>query len=179
MFTDHRRRVWFQASAHRDQAPLFANDTTLVVVDMCEAFSTAARVLDAVLEQIDLAIAHGWAIVFVESRGKGHTYPQLLQRTSGYGRVDSSACKQGNDGSSEVVLSALDRKFSLHRFRVCGVNTWACVYETVYGLLELVDFSSVELVASACNDSAPGSWQRFIHPHISVLQGFEGVALEI
>ncbi len=169
MLRGSRRNAWFQASLHKDQAPLFDSDTTLVVVDMCPAFDTAAAVVDAVAVQIDIAMGKGWAIVFVESRGKGRTYPQLLQQISGYGRVNESALKEDNDGSKEVVLSALQRDFSLHRFRVCGVNTWACVHDTVNGLLELVDFAVVEIVASACNDSAKGSWDTFVRPRIRVL----------
>ena len=169
MWSNFRRVVWFRAAAHKDQAPLFVGDTTLVVVDMCPAFVAAAGVFDAVSEQIDLAMAKGWAIVFVQSRGKGQTYPQLLQRTNGYGRVYRNALKQDNDGSSEVVFAALERNFSIQRFRVCGVNTWACVYDTVFGLLEIVDFAFVELVAHACNDSARGSWKQFAHPRMQVL----------
>ncbi len=162
------REAWFRANVAKDNAPVDSSETMLVVVDTCADSSASVSIIEPVLTQIDLAKAQGWGIMFLQTRGLNPTYPELIARTSGYDRVAACVFKDGNDGSTEIVLSALNREFSIHRIRFCG--NWASVYDTVGGLLDLVPYAAVEVVRDACNSPASnGSWQQFNHGNIQLL----------
>ncbi len=172
MFDAQQRALWFAA-----QNALFgerAADTgsaappTWVIIDMLDDFPASRTIKDAVIGELGKAMAAGADIVFVESRGKCSTHSELVATVADYDRKVFTH-KSMNDGSCSVVESCLNRRFRMRQFRVCGVNTNFCVYETVAGLLLLVPDCQIEVCKHACNQElALSDWTLFRDKRITV-----------
>lgn len=137
---------------------------TLVVVDMQPAFHAASKsnVLVNVAREIILAKRSKSAIVFLEYEGSGATTPALMALTEGYA-LRANATKYQDDGSGQVVKVLNRREFPSRRLKVCGVNSNACVYATVNGLLDKLEKSKIEVVKDACEWTGSGEfeWERY------------------
>ena len=79
-------------------------------------------------------------------------------KKGGYERVLHTT-KLGGDGSQELIALMNSVRTPLKRVRVCGVNRSACVWNTVYGLVNFVprDFK-IEVACNATSDFAPNKW---------------------
>jgi len=122
---------------------------TLLVVDMQDTFKAAnvLRVINACQREIRLAIKKKADIVFVEFEHCGHTLSDLTNITVDYNK-HYYVTKPIDDGSYDIMK--LVRKKDLHRnFRIVGVNTSYCIYETALGLMNYS--RNITVVADACN----------------------------
>jgi nicotinamidase-related amidase len=110
-------------------------------------------------------------------QAKKAQYPILLVKMIGSGRIDTRILnevedyfelyfvkKRDCDGHQEVMKAMKKAGLELDRLRVCGVETDACVADTVEGLSRALPRTTIELVKSACNHYA-GIQCRKQHRH--------------
>jgi len=105
------------------------------------------------VELIKQAIVDGAYIVFAHYIDYGDTHERLVHPTRNYPHV--GFCWANCNDKSEVFRNHVDEKgVTYYRIVVTGVNTSACVYNTVTGLQSshksIVD---VCVVQEACNDA--------------------------
>lgn len=134
----------------------------LVVVDMQCGFraSLTESTLAAVATEINEARSNGQAIVILEYAKYPATHESLLNLVQGYEKCVVET-KFDDDGSLQIIEACLFNGFSAARFRLCGVNTHACVQSTALGLADRLDESTVQVVKTACNDDYPQPWTSF------------------
>jgi nicotinamidase-related amidase len=77
-------------------------------------------------------------------------HPKIVAALDGYDRW-VLVWKWRDDGGAEVANAARVNGYGVSRIRVCGVNTEACVYHTVYTLSRIWPKSRIRVVAEACN----------------------------
>lgn len=132
-----------------------AVETILVVIDMQPGYPAA---LDAVTQwfvkqEIQKQLEQNLPVILVEfdAHEMGETLQPLRDLLAGYKRL-KVVSKSQNDGSKEVIAACRilsgNNSFSL---RVCGVNSDACVLETVQGLSEKLPLTSIVVPQDACN----------------------------
>ncbi|CAB4196762.1 Isochorismatase-like [uncultured Caudovirales phage] len=125
---------------------------TLIVIDVQSSFTAAKqkRVLTNCEKEIDKAIKNNCSIVFVEYFDCGKTSKRLTNLTINY-RKTYIVTKYDDDGSPEI-LSLFKSNRLPKNIKVCGVNTDACVLDTVCGLSNLKRFKSskIEVISNAC-----------------------------
>jgi len=133
------------------------SDRVLCVIDMQIVFTASQhkKTLLSASRQIRHAMQNGWAIVFVEFYGHGKTDYRLVCLTEKYART-SFVTKHNDDGSAEIMAHCHVNNLPNDYFRVCGVNTAACVRSTVRGLQKK---ATVEVYGPACNDGNHGYGQ--------------------
>lgn len=121
----------------------------LIVIDMQERFNAAMgeRVGQNCLREIQQAIKDDAHIIFLEYFGCGPTMSELTQalHTQCHFRQ-----KSGDDGSAEVEMAVLLNQLP-KQFKVCGVNTDCCVYQTVRGLTSRFPMANINVIADACD----------------------------
>lgn len=144
---------------------------TLVVIDMQPVFEAAGRpkvIAGVTREIIQTKIANGM-IIFVEYSGFLPTYTPLLDLVKGYSsRIRIK--KRNNDGSEQIVRFLESSDCYADHFRICGVNTNACVRDTVSGLLSKTT-AKIEVVRDACDwaDTEKYDWRCFLrHRNLSL-----------
>ena len=137
--------------------------TTLYVVDMQPGYAGSLHIINEVIREIKLAKRRKDIIAFVTlcaNSGYGETHPQLIDaaKEGGYERVLHTT-KLGGDGSQELIALMNSVSTPLKRVRVCGVNRSACVWNTVYGLVNFVPRGfKIEVACNATSDFAPNKW---------------------
>jgi len=102
---------------------------TLIVVDMQHMFPASSKCLDACKDIVRAFVKTNNDIVFVEYVGCGQTISSLKRLARNAHYVYKDKC----DGSKEINECVTKNALSTN-FVVCGVNTGACVLETVVGL---------------------------------------------
>lgn len=131
-------------------------DQVLVVIDMQDGFSASndQRTISFVKQEILRAKQTGMAIVIVEFDPKemGSTHREIMDLLIDYERC-TTVSKDKDDGSEEILEACLDNGFWMEDFRICGVNSDACVLDTVTGLLERIPSCEITVVQDACNCS--------------------------
>ncbi len=136
-------------------------DTTLVIVDMQTAFTASALVLPDVMDEVKLALQNDWAIIILEYCGQGHTYPCILELAK-QSRRHTVKTKFTDGGECEIRIACQRLDFPTERFRVCGVNTHACVSQTVSGIAKTYAQSMVVVVQRACAHTLrQNNWRKF------------------
>lgn len=136
-------------------------DTTLVVVDMQPSFIASQRVLEEVMQEIDLALRNDWAIVILEYYNQGPTYDCILAKAK-QSRRFALETKFKDGGGREVLNACRKLDFPTDRFRVCGVNTLACVSRTVQEISRIFRQSLVLVVQKACaHNTRENDWHKF------------------
>ena len=132
------------------------SNLVLCVVDMQQDFSAASKpeTIKACKKEILKAIRRKAPIVFLEWNHCGDTLKSLLKLVDNY-RWHRIVTKSQDDGSSHLVrtLKDMGRSPKKSRYRICGVNTDACVYRTVKGLRQEFPDVRIEVAAKACNAS--------------------------
>lgn len=112
----------------------------LVIVDMQTKFPAAKHrgTIDGCKKEITAAIAGNIPIFILELKSDndfGPTLPELTDMLKGYENAHI-VIKQQNDGSYVLRKKFHDMELQPEfQFIVCGINTEACVYETIDGLL--------------------------------------------
>jgi len=151
-----------QIRVKRSQEILKRNDdTTLVIVDMQEAFVASALVLPEVMREIDTALQNDWAIIILEYYNQGPTYDGVLTRAK-QSRRFALETKFKNGGGREVRIACQRLNIPTARFRVCGVNTHACVHSTVTDITRIFAHSVVLVVQNACAHALrQNNWRKF------------------
>lgn len=146
---------------------------TLVVVDMQPAFEACnAATIAAVEEEVKAAMDAGHDIVVLQLPAF-HNYLMVIpieptlesirNLIAGYPRAVIKN-KYKTSGAEEVIQVCQWKGFAQKRFRVCGVNTDMCVYETVLDLACMFEAERIEVVKKACNTIyEPNPWKMFAH----------------
>lgn len=128
--------------------------TVLVVVDMQPGYPAALDGLTQwfVKQEIMRHLEQNLPILLVEfdAHEMGETFDGIKSLIDGYsrGRIIS---KRGDDGSTEILKACLQFGFSPDSFRICGVNSDACVLETVQGLVAKYPTCRITVPQDACN----------------------------
>ena len=136
-------------------------DTTLVIVDMQPSFDASALVLPDVMDEVKLALQNDWAIVILEFYNQGPTYPCILELAK-QSRRHTVETKFKNGGEREIRVACQRLNLPTARFRVCGVNTHACVSATVNGIAKTYAQSMVVVVQNACAHTLrQNNWRKF------------------
>ncbi len=132
----------------------FEDEPVLVINDMQPGFPASADPLTiyAIEEQIRLAMAKNLPIIVVEfdAHEIGNTIPQIMRHLTNYKRA-VVVSKSDDDGSAEIFEAVIDNGFWPENFIICGVNSDACVMETVRGLIARVPSCIITLIQDACN----------------------------
>lgn len=139
---------------------------TLVVVDMqpCFEASLDVDVIVGVTCEIVKARQRGAPIILVEYRGfdiQDRTHDAFYDLLRNYKRR-AIIGKSDDDGSREILQTLKRRQFNSRHLRICGVNSDACVWSTVEGLLEKLDNARIDVVKRACGSEDPFDWRRFL-----------------
>lgn len=136
-------------------------DTTLVIVDMQPSFASSALVLPDVMDEVKLALQNDWAIVILEFYNQGPTYPCILELVK-QSRRHAVETKFKNGGEREIKIACRKLDLPTARFRVCGVNTHACVNDTVIGIAKTYAQSVIFVVQNACAHTLrQNNWRKF------------------
>lgn len=125
----------------------------LCIIDMQPYFSASQNPLTIEACQLEIikAIKNGYYIFFVEWEGEGATDNRLTSLTESYSKVHF-IFKNQDEGSSVIMRKVYDLGIVNSKFKVCGVNTDACVKTTVIGLAEYGRAGRpVEVISKACN----------------------------
>lgn len=145
---------------------VFAN-TALVVIDMQPYFlergsKANSTVVAGVISAIQEARSGDQTIIIVEYKPHllGQTHQDIIQAVSGYNKVITLA-KYHNDGSSVIKEELVRQRVTLSELKICGLNTSACLMETINGLQNQmsrdVNFS---VLAYACSDSSESDHKK-------------------
>ena len=151
-------------------------DSVLVLVDMQKKFpaSTDPAVIQACANLITNHMRRQSPIIIAEfgdpkvilpphSIHCGDTHRSLMDLLLFPRRYDKLAVveKLCNDGSAVILRECTNRGFATSAFRVCGVNSDACVSETVYGLAVRRHKSQIEVITEACNTEGKSyNWRK-------------------
>ena len=130
----------------------------LVVVDMQPDFTASQnrRTIAAVKEEVRGARTRNEEIIIVEYVNCEPTDSRITDLTKDYEKV-KTVVKIDNDGSEEILKilkeSAIDQEGIVPHLRICGVNTNACVRETVKGLKRKLNPPfQIDVIGDACNE---------------------------
>ncbi len=126
----------------------------LVVMDMQPGFPAAQDAITQwfVKQEVTRAREEGRPIIIVEydPHEMGHTYESIKVLLEGYENTDTIT-KSTDDGSSEILKCCRDKGFSTLDFRMCGVNSDACLLESIQGLVEKLPQCRITVPQDACN----------------------------
>jgi len=127
----------------------------LIVIDMQNQFDAAnyPDVVYEVGEEIREAMERKAKIFLIEYRGYGSTHEFYLKKLNRYKYLHIIK-KRKNDGSHCLCNYLKNRNITIsEEIRVCGVNTLACVKETVHGLSNKFPNKKIHVVLNACGDN--------------------------
>ena len=124
-----------------------SNHYTLIVIDVQYYFMAARSksLQNNIIREIKKAAALSNPIVFVEYAGE--TIWGVRYAVENYPHAYEVA-KMGVNGGREIH-ALLKHKGLCKTLRVCGVQTEACVFQTVSELFDIADYD-ITLVSSAC-----------------------------
>ena len=107
----------------------------LCIIDMQPDFTAANdnSVQRYIRRLVRTAIFDRAYIVVAQYKGYGETVPSIMRLLHGY--PHRGICQASRDDKSIVITRLLKgRRARAQYFKICGVNTDACVYSTVKGL---------------------------------------------
>lgn len=111
----------------------------------------------AIIDQITIAKNNNLPIIFVEYDDCGPIHTELLRHTNSYKNVHN-VIKSQDDGSNNLENYWSEKagtKIFYRNLVVCGVNTDACVYLTVEGLLNCeIPIFKVTIPVNCCNNGS-------------------------
>lgn len=126
----------------------------LVVMDMQPGFPAAQDAITQwfVKQEILRAREEGRPIIIVEydPHEMGHTFESIASLIEGYDLADKIA-KSNDDGSAEILKCCNDMGFPIASFRMCGVNSDACLLESIQGLVDKLPQCRISVPQDACN----------------------------
>lgn len=132
----------------------------LLVIDIQKQFaeSFSDKTIKNISAEIQKAISKKDYIIFVEYDGYEKTDIRLRRLVKGYKNF-CTVRKSDDDGSREIMKVVNSKRLSKRTMRVCGVNTDACVQETVVGLSCLIPSQrkdAIKVVGKACDTAYGG-----------------------
>lgn len=118
----------------------------------------------ALLENIKKAKKEGCLIVFIQFKGCGEIFFQLKDAVSDYQNV-LYVTKDQNDGAESLMTELDNNHISISHIAICGINTEACVWETVESLSKTYGylFDVILVLADACASVNSEVWQSSLH----------------
>jgi len=124
---------------------------SLIIIDIQPEFKSAITkvVKTTCQEEIQKAMNKRASVLFVEYYKCGRTLRSLTQMTQNYDKK-YFIVKDDDDGSCEINTVIKHNRFPCKQIRVCGVNTDACVEQTVLSLASTNPNSKIEVVATGC-----------------------------
>lgn len=128
-------------------------ENVLVVIDMQPFFkSVTKKVVSNVLKLIREFKKQNNFIFVLEYNECGETHPSIVKELNGYDNVQF-VVKKKEDGSLPLIkaMKIKNPKRTKMEFNVCGVNTDACVADTVLGLNMRMPLSKINVIKRACN----------------------------
>ncbi len=142
----------------------------LVIIDMQARFKSSqnSATIAGVLRLIAYAIARHCPVIVIEFYAHGPTDERIMNMLRNYDRCIVEF-KFTEDGSEELWEACVEHELPGSRFVVCGVNTHACVKETVNGMARLMPDSAIEVVKDACNCDTGRGWDEFFLPNENVV----------
>jgi len=118
-------------------------------------FDAAAKNLaERIAKEIRLAKQNREGIILVEYYKMGHTFNSILTELKTYDR-QTTILKNDDDGADVVLATAQSLRFNMDHFRLCGVNTCCCVWETFWSIHNCTDARMTllsNLVNCECDD---------------------------
>ena len=142
----------------------------LTIIDMQSRFPSSQNndTIAGVLRLIAKAIERNWPVILVEFYAHGPTDERITDALNGYAGLVCEV-KRNEDGSEEIWESCVEHELPGSRFVICGVNTHACVKDTVFGMARLMPDSVIEIIQDACNCDTGWGWDRFLLPNENVV----------
>lgn len=129
---------------------------TLCIIDMQPYFKTATKSLaDRIAQEIRKSQKRREGIILLEYYNLGNTYKNILNELRSYDRQTTIA-KYADNGANELLAAARSLRFNMSHFRICGVNTCACVRETFWGVHNRTE-AKVTLLSDLVNCECKGS----------------------
>lgn len=133
---------------------------TLLVIDVQSYFKAAQarRLINNCKREIRQAIKDKAAILLVEYIGCGRSNTSIAKMVEKYDR-GFIVLKDDDDGSDEIAETITHFKLPKSRIKVTGVNTDACIQDTVSGLVSKFGRKrlNISIIADACNASSENS----------------------
>lgn len=129
---------------------------TLCVIDMQNQFGVHpfSHVANNCEREIRKAVQDGAGILLVEYWGCGATIHQLAKLTQEFPQANiQTITKHGDNGGKEISMAIWKHGMSSSHFKVVGVNTDCCVYQTCNGLMGHYPNAIIEVVADACDST--------------------------
>jgi len=125
---------------------------SLIVVDLQKEFTAANNIstINACQNLLIQAMEDNATIIFLEFIGCGRTMETIYDLVDNYYNIYVLK-KPSCDGSSYIKKLTASFEIPTMHFKVCGVNTDACVLDTVLGLSHSYPDAVVEVIESACN----------------------------
>jgi len=122
----------------------------LVVIDMQPHFEKSMpKVEETVIEHIqESKRQHDW-IILVRITDCGEISDRIMNAVKEYDKV-CVIDKEWNDGSNEILDCIGKQNISGEVLKVCGINTSACVADTVYGLHKHDEIKKIIILSDAC-----------------------------
>ncbi len=134
--------------------PLAFTGPVLVVMDMQPGFKAAEDAITQwfVKQEITRAREEGRPIIIVEfdAHEMGETFDSIKALIEGYDRAVIIP-KSQDDGSTEIFNACEKNNFSTASFRMCGVNSDACLLESIQMMAEKLPMCRITVVQDACN----------------------------
>jgi len=124
----------------------------LCIIDMQSAFSWAGRdpnTLSSVLELIRIAKEDKAYIFDIKLNNCGDVFPEIMELIKDYDRITHLTAYH-NSKCSVILDEIRTKNIGTDSIKVCGVNTNACVLETVRDLVKEYK-NDIVVVLDACN----------------------------
>jgi nicotinamidase-related amidase len=131
-------------------------------IDLQHGFKAAdnPRIIKAAQEEVRRAIRFNYGIIFLQYWGFGPTFPEIKHIARNYDNK-ITVQKNDDDGGANVLDAAFEKGFNLNKFRVCGVNTDMCVYDTIYSLTHLSPASKILVRKDGCGSCCKNDFGKF------------------
>ena len=129
---------------------------TLVIIDMQNAYRASQIAEKTVLSQIQEFKKKKRWIVNV-TLGHSKVLPSITKVLKNYSKV-IHVKKEYNDGTNWILAALKEHKLDASNLQICGVNTNACVIDTVRGLHKTKRVKNLEIAVYGC-----ASWNPSDH----------------
>ena len=134
----------------------------LVIVDMQYDFAQSfnSRIINECVKEIRRAKSLRLPIFIVEYVDCGSTVEEIMDAVNGYKKTYAIE-KVDDDGSKDLQQEFCRNNFSFNSLRVCGVNSWICVAETVCGLNKIYPKMKIYLNNKACGSFGDSQEKKY------------------
>jgi nicotinamidase-related amidase len=140
----------------------------LLLIDLQTNFKSASDpiLIKIVNIEIEKAKRENIPIITVEYIGEGNIVDSIKINLIGYSKLHSVS-KTGDDGSQEVHDLLRKIGFNFGQIYVCGVNTDACVRDTINSLYNLNANYRINIISNGCNAFNKESHEKKINQFVN------------